>query len=182
MRSLPSCVNVYGFRVSILELSHSVKRKTMCLFIWTLEFITRYQTQHFWNTNSRPNLDSIYYFDTMIISHFTPVCGRCTLVRFFISSLIDPNTGKSLWHKHYSEINCSWFVNVKTHPRFSGPQTKISKSNCFSQSTMSLHMLFDSSWINSQVLHQHERLTPFKYEYVREDKEFNYPITPEAIT
>lgn len=34
---------------------------------------------------------------------------------------------------------------------------------------MSLHMLFDSSWINSHVLHQYELLTPLKYEYVKED-------------
>lgn len=36
----------------------------MCLFIWTLKFVTRYQTARFWNTNGGPSSDSVNYFDS----------------------------------------------------------------------------------------------------------------------
>lgn len=88
MGSSPSCVNVYGVRIHILELSDSVKGKTRCLFTWNLKFVTRYQTRHLWNTNDGPCSDQSRLWSWW--SH-TPRWGfgRCILL-LLVSLLINP--------------------------------------------------------------------------------------------
>lgn len=156
MKSLPSCINVYGLWVPILELSNSVKRKNHVLVY--LNFKIRHQVSNsiLLKHNGRPTPDSIYYFDS---AHYT----YHTTVSYFIYLLTDPTTCKSLSHRPCSEVNRSWF-NMKTCPRFSETQTKINKHNFFTKNQVFSFMLFNSSLTKSKVLHQLELLTHFKYE------------------
>lgn len=169
MKSFPSCINVYGFWVPILELSNSVKRKNHGLVY--LNFKIRHQVSNsiLLKHNGKPTPDSVYYFDS---AHYI----YPTMVSYFIYLLIDPTTCKSLSHRHCSEVNHSWFVNKETCPRFSETQTKINKHNFFTKDQVFSFMLFDSSLNKSKVLHQVE--LHFKYEKVKEEmKDFIIPLS-----
>lgn len=120
------------------------KGKTMYFFIWTLSLspdITL-STSETWMVG--PVLTQ---FATLTVTIIHTTSGAGDVFWCYFISLIDPTTCKLHWHKHYSEINCYWFVNVKACPRFAGPQTTINKHNFFTKYQVFSYMLLESSEI-----------------------------------
>lgn len=96
MRSLPSCVNVYGFRVPILELSNSVKRKNHVFVYLNFKICHQISNAILLKEILGLILTQFTTLVTMTITHSTLVCSRCILISYFNSLLIDLTTGMSL--------------------------------------------------------------------------------------